>query len=155
MAINRRDFLTTASTAAIAASTLRNERAAAVPKAPKEFAGALGITTGSFSRHLSAEAEPGKLVLLDLPRIMRDELDMAVIDLMTANLPSLAPDYCERFRAAAEKAECVVTNLKMNQRVDMASGDENDREEALATYRTTIDAAARLGCRWVRPASSV
>jgi hypothetical protein len=154
MILNRRDFLT-ATSAAITASTLWNEHAAAARKPPKELAGAIGITTGSFSRHLSAEPEPGKLVLLDLPQIMRDELDMSVIDLMTANLTSLEPSYCEQFRAAAEKADCVVTNLKMNQRVDMASGDASARQEALATYRATIDAAARLGCRWVRPASSV
>src|SRR5262245_39271414 len=38
----------------------------------------LGVTTGSFVRHLSVEAEPGKLRLLDLPAIMRDQLDMRV-----------------------------------------------------------------------------
>jgi sugar phosphate isomerase/epimerase len=113
---------------------------------------ALGVTTGSFVRHLATQPAAGKLVLLDLPTIMRDELDLRVLDLMTATLPSLEPAYCERLRGAAERARCVITNLKMNQRdLDMASADPARRRHALDTYRATIDAAARLGCRWVRP----
>lgn len=112
----------------------------------------LGITTGSFMRNLSPEPAPGKLVLLDLPRIMRDELDLRVIDLMTATLVSLGPAYCDKLRDAAEKAGCVLTNLKMNQpELHMANADETVRRKALDVYKRTIDAAARLGVRWVRP----
>lgn len=111
-----------------------------------------GVTTGSFMKHLVESPQPGKLRMLDLPRIMRDELDMRVIDLMTATLPSLEAGYLERFRAAAERAGCVLTNLKMNQRgLDMGSPDESERRKALSEYKRTIDAAARLGVRWVRP----
>lgn len=121
----------------------------------RDLAGKIGVTTGSFMRNLSPEPVDGKLVLMDLPRIMRDELDLTVIDLMTATLPSLGPEYCERFRAVAEKAGCVITNLKMNQKdLDLASPEETLRRRSLAEYKQTIDAAARLGCRWVRPAST-
>jgi len=121
-------------------------------KPKSDLAGAMGITTGSFSRHVSEMPAKGKLVMLDLPKIMQGELDLKVIDLMTATLPSLEPAYCERFRAAAEKAGCVITNLKMNQKdLDMASRDEATRLHALTIYKKTIDAAQRLGCRWVRP----
>ncbi len=116
------------------------------------FSGELGITTGSFVRHLSATAAPGKLRLLDLPRIMRDELGMRVIDLMTATLVSLEPNYLTELRRAADDAGCVLTNLKMNQKgIDMTSADAAVRRQALDTYRQTIDAAALLGVRWVRP----
>src|SRR5436305_1022374 len=70
------------------------------------LSGALGVTTGSFVKHLSPEAAQGKLVMLDLPRIMREELDLRVLDLMTATLPSLGPDYCDRFRKLSEQAGC-------------------------------------------------
>lgn len=112
----------------------------------------LGITTGSFVRHLVETAQPGKLRLLDLPRLMRDELDMRVIDLMTATLVSLEPKYLEQLRQAAADAGCLLTNLKMNQKgLDLATADENLRRESIAVYRRTIDAAALLGVRWVRP----
>jgi hypothetical protein len=121
---------------------------AAVPALPRE----LGITTGSFVRHLVETAQPGKLRLLDLPRLMRDELDMRVIDLMTATLVSLEPKYLEQLRQAAADAGCVLTNLKMNQKgLDLAAVDEKLRRESITVYRRTIDAAAVLGVRWVRP----
>lgn len=117
-----------------------------------DVSGLLGVTTGSFMRNLTVQPQPGKLRLLDLPQIMRDELGMRVIDLMTATLASFEPRYLESLRAKAEKANCLLTNLKMNQRgLDMGSPDAAKRKKALDEYKRTIDAAARLGCRWVRP----
>jgi len=112
----------------------------------------LGVTTGSFTRNLTVERQPGKLRLLDLPAIMRDELDMRVIDLMTATLASMEPRYLDELRTAAERHGCVLTNLKMNNPgLDLASADESVRQHALTEYKRTMDAAARLGVRWVRP----
>jgi hypothetical protein len=116
------------------------------------FAGEVGVTTGSFMRHLSVEPAAGKLRLLDLPRLMREELDLRVIDLMTATLVSLEPAYLDQLRASAERAGCVLTNLKMNNPgLDPASADEALRRRSIDEYQRTIDAAARLGARWVRP----
>jgi Xylose isomerase-like TIM barrel len=144
--ISRRQFVCVAAAAAV----VRTSVAETTPLPP--LAGQLGITTGSFVRHLSESPQAGKLRLLDLPRIMRDELDMRVIDLMTATLPSLEPAYLEQFRSAAEKSGCWLTNLKMNQRdLDLGSEDEAVRRLAMDEYKRTIDAAARLGVRWVRP----
>jgi hypothetical protein len=116
------------------------------------LAGELGVTTGSFVRHLTTEPQPGKLRLLDLPQIMRDEFDMRVIDLMTATLPSLEPDYIQKLKNAAERAGCVLTNLTMNQPgLHLGSNDAAERRRAIDEYKRTIDAAALLGVRWVRP----
>jgi hypothetical protein len=149
--LSRRDFLHIA----VAGAGLPVLTAHAADEKPGGLAGQVGITTGSFSKHVSAERREGKLRLLDLPKIMREELDMRVIDLMTATLVSLEPEYLDELRAAAERAGCMLTNLKMNQRgLDMASVDEAERRRALDEYKRTIDAAARLGVRWVRPLPS-
>lgn len=121
-------------------------------KPPASLHKEIGVTTGSFMKHLSVEAQPGKLRLLDLPAIMRNELDMKVIDLMTATLASMTPDYLNQLRDRADAHGCMLTNLKMNQPgLDMASPDAAVRRQALDEYRRTIDAAERLGVRWVRP----
>jgi hypothetical protein len=147
--MNRRDFLRAA--CGIVAGTPLLSRAAVAPKAFL-LAGEVGITTGSFVRHLTGEPRDGKLRLLDLPRLMSEELDMRVIDLMTATLASMEPDYLDKLRTAADRSGCALTNLKMNQPgLDMASPDEAPRRRALDEYKRTIDAAARLGVRWVRP----
>ncbi len=71
---------------------------------------------------------------------------------MIATLASLQPAYLDDLRSRADKAGCVLTNLKMNQKgLEMGSLDEPTRKRALEEYKRTIDAAQRLGCRWVRP----
>jgi sugar phosphate isomerase/epimerase len=139
-------------------STLGGAIVAAAPvwadekKKHMDVTGQLGITTGSFMRHLSVDARKGKIRLLDVPQVMRDELDLRVIDLMTATMVSQQPAYLDELRARADKAGCTLTNLKMNQKgLDMASPDPATRGKALDEYKRTIDSAERLGCRWVRP----
>jgi hypothetical protein len=101
---------------------------------------------------LSNERQAGKLRLLDLPRLLRDELGMRVIDLMTATLRSLDLDFVRRLRDAADDVGCVLTNLKMNQPgLDLGSPAPAERRRAIEEYRRTIDIAAALGVRWVRP----
>lgn len=148
--MKRREFLQTAFTGT--ATVALAPRTVAAAGRMETLAGEIGITTGSFTRHLTAEPRAGKLRLLDLPRLMRDELDMRVIDLMTATLASMEPHYLEQLRTAAERAGCVLTNLKMNNPgIDMTSADESVRRRALDEYKRTMDAATRLGVRWVRP----
>ncbi len=147
--MNRRTFIHS-SVCAAALSTIA--RSASAAQKPASLAGEVGITTGSFMRHLTTEPRAGKLRLLDLPKIMHEELGMKVIDLMTATLASMEPAYLDQLRASADKARCVLTNLKMNNPgLDLASADENVRRHAIDEYKRTMEAAARLGVRWVRP----
>jgi hypothetical protein len=151
--LNRRDFLA-ASTAAATCAAL-TQGAETAPKRVKELERKLGITTSSFGMHIAPEPTAGKLTLLELPRLLRGELDLTVIDLNTSTLTSFEPAYLERVRKAADDAGCVLTNLKLNQRnVDMNSPDREVRRRALDTFKRSIDAAARLGCRWARPLPS-
>ena len=148
MSIDRRLFLKASlSGVAIGAST----SLAAETKTHEDLQGEVGITTGSLMQHLTVEPAKGKMRLLDLPKLMRDELDMKVIDLLNETLASMEPTYLDKFRNAAEDAGCVITNLKMNLDIDMASPDQSTRHAALDEYRRNIDVAQRLGCRWVRP----
>ena len=151
-ALTRRAFLH-ASAAGVLAAAAAPRAAALEPARPHpDLARQLGVTTGSFLKHLSASRAEGKLRLLDLPKIMRDDLDLKVIDLMTATIPAWDAGYLDELKGHAADAGCVITNLKMNQPgLDMTSADADTRERALNEYRRTIDAAQRLGCRWVRP----
>jgi sugar phosphate isomerase/epimerase len=148
--MHRRHFLKTSALAT--AGLLTRSPVLAADQKPKhpDLVGQMGITTGSFNRNIKA----GKFALIDLPKIMRDELDLKVIDLMTATFPYQDPKYCERFRKTAEDAGRIVTNLKMNLEVDLANPDEAGRKAAIAAFKEAVDSAALLGCRWVRPAPS-
>ena len=121
-------------------------------KPADSIATGLGITTSSLSGHLVAQPKKEQFSLPELPRIMRDELDMRVIDLNTSSVASYDPKYLYLCRNAAEKAGCVFINLKLNQRnLDMNSTDKAVREKAISEYKRSIDAAAQLGCKWARP----
>jgi len=58
----------------------------------------VGITTSSFSGHLVPRPAKGKVTRLELPRLLRDGLDMRVIDLNTSALASVEPAYLDQVR---------------------------------------------------------
>lgn len=134
----RRQFVAL-SGGAIAASTAR---------ADEKLTNEVGVVAAVFGAHQNA----GELALNDIPNIMRNELDMRVVDMNTMNFASLEPKVVDAFRQAAENAGCILTNLKMNQRgIDPGAADPEARKQAVAVYKNSIDAAARMGMRWVRP----
>ncbi len=159
--VSRRSFLNSAvrsATVAAAAGTFfppaHREASAQVQVGPlgNPLAGEVGITTSSLSGHLAEKTADGKYTLLDLPTLMRDELDMRIIDLNTSTSGQANFRDLEALRAKAEQKGCILTNLKLNQsQLDMNSRDKSVREHALAEYKRSIDAAAVLGLRWARP----
>lgn len=111
----------------------------------------VGLVSATLAAHQEHRVERG-IAFLDLPKIAREELGMEVLDLNTMNFPSWEPALLERFRAQAEKVGIPLTNLKLNQRgVQIGSPDADERASGMKTYRDSIDAAALLGLRWVRP----
>ena len=112
--ITRRQFLATTTAASIAGSVSR--LLAAPPTAAELLKDQVGVTTSSFSGHLVASPNARQFSLTDLPKLMRDELDMRVIDLNTSSLGSQEPKWLEKVRTAVADAGCVMINLKLNQR---------------------------------------
>ncbi len=151
MNLSRRVFLQSAATVAMALPRCRADEKSP-PAKNDSLAGEIGITSSSLALHMRPRVKNSKLTLLELPRILRNELDMRVIDLNTATLASEEPAYLDKVRAASEKAGCILTNLKLNQRgLDIGRPDVDVRRNALATYKKSIDTAARLGMKWARP----
>jgi hypothetical protein len=144
MPITRRELLAIGAVGLVARPAI--SRASAATPLERQ----VGITTGSFSPQL--RENPARFQLPELLKIIRDELDMRVVDVYTPSLASFEPEYLDGIRLAAEHAGCTLTNLKLNQSgLEMGSRDEALRERSLAEYERSIDAAARLGMRWVRP----
>ncbi|MCA9114272.1 MAG: TIM barrel protein [Planctomycetaceae bacterium] len=154
--IPRRTFLASLAAGSV---SLKSLAAAAVPASElrdgpafrKQLRNEVGMTVSSFSGHMTARPTAGKFTLLELPRLMRDELGMRVIDLNTDVVIDNDPAWAERARQAVADAGCVLTNLKLNQRgLDVGHEDPEVRRRAVAGYSTSIETAARLGCAWVR-----
>jgi hypothetical protein len=154
MLFTRREFLHASAVTgtAVAASNLVPLAATAKPPKKNPLARQLGITTSSLSGHIAAKPTKGKMTALEMPKILREELGMTIIDLNTSTIASTQPAYLEKLRTAADKAGCVLTNLKLNQRgLDMNISDKSVREKSLSIYKKSIDAASILGLKWARP----
>lgn len=156
--IDRRHFFRTSASlgaALITSGMLPTVRAAPANHQVASLAGAIGIVSASAHAQLTERAKGRRFTLLELPRILRDELDLRVIDLNTSSFPDFSRvdrGYLDKLRAAVADAGCTLTNLKMNQRgLDMNSPDKSVRRQALVEYKRSIDIAAQLGCRWARP----
>jgi hypothetical protein len=146
--VSRRQFLATASALAYSPATAFGKRDDPLAALENE----VGVTTSSFSRHLVAAPGSRQFSMLDLPKIMRDELDMRVIDLNTSSLGATTGAWLDKVKTAVDKAGCVMINLKMNQKgLDMNSPDRDIRKKALDAYKSSIDAASHLGIPWARP----
>lgn len=149
MPLTRRDFV------ALTGSALLTVQGSpsfvqATPGVPA-LAGKLGITMSSVQR-LAVAGKPRKYSMLDWPRMLREELDLTVIDLNSGAIDSHDPAQLEQVRVAADKAGCVLTNMKINRGdVDIGHADPAKRAEALRICKQWIDTSARLGLRWARP----
>ncbi|MBL9198858.1 MAG: TIM barrel protein [Opitutaceae bacterium] len=153
--MDRRTFLSTAAT--LAAATAARTRAAVAPNLA--WAGEVGLTTSSIFRQMTPGRADRHVGWLDLPKVMRDELGMRVLDFNSGSFASLEPGQLDKFRAALDAAGCVVSNVKVNttvlgvkvQDLSIESPDRAVREAALTRYRDWITAAHHVGARWVRP----
>ena len=111
----------------------------------------IGINTVCFNWHYRAAAAAQRIDPYDVPRLMSDELGVRVIDVVSTMLNTREHAPLEKFRQEAERARCVITNLKINIPDPLASGDAAVRKQGIEEYKRWIEAAAVLGARWVRP----
>ena len=145
---SRRRFLQLGAIGLVAPAALRG---ASVEKRPplKEL---VGVNTSSFARQNRATEPTQRIDPFDVPRLMREELDIRVIDLVSTMLATRELRILERFRTAADRAGCVITNLKVNDAtLHFEADDPLARRRALDEYKQWIDAAAVLSVRWLRP----
>src|SRR5689334_23354843 len=74
----------------------------------------VGITTSSLTGHIAVKPGEARIALLDLPRFVRQELDLRVIDLNTRTIQGATARELESLRKNASQSGCFLTNLKLN-----------------------------------------
>jgi len=150
----RRDFLKTTSAAVLAeVGGFAVPSRAAVPAGPADpqLVGLLGITMSSAGR-LMKDGKPDRIPIVDWPRLLRDELDMHVLDLNSGVIESHDPAYLDTVRRAADEAGVLLTNMKINRPdVDVGNADPAVRRKAVDQCKRWIETSGRLGLRWARP----
>jgi len=144
----RRRFFEIGASWLVTSTALRGAQPARHPPLPD----VIGINTVCFSRQQRATDPAQRIDPYDLPQLVRDEFDLRVLDLVSTMLNTRERGPLEKFRARAERAGCVISNLKINlPNVRYDSDDAATRRQGLDEYKRWIDAAVVLGARWVRP----
>jgi hypothetical protein len=149
MSINRRHFSQLALGGFLCAGPLPlSVGAFAKPDPLASLAGVVGITVGGG---IGEQKERGELSLLDLPRYVRNDLGMQLIDLNTRWFDNYDERLLDELREAAERQGCFFTNLKVNRSFDELYSEDNfQRQAAMQEARQLIQAAHTLGTRWIR-----
>ncbi len=144
---NRRNFvrLTSLSAGALALNSCSEQMG---KKETNSLEDVVGITTGGG---FGLRKGLGKLTLLDLPKYLRDDIGIRLIDINSRWFDSLDEKLLNLTREAAENADCFFTNFKVNHGVgNLNSPKEDVRKQAMLDARKRIDAAKILGTRWIR-----
>jgi hypothetical protein len=144
ISLNRRQFLI-GGTVVLAGSTSLTARNL------KPIRSEVGLVAATLAAHQS-HRRTGGMQLKEIPKWVKEELGIRVLDMNTMNFPKLDLQAAESLRTAAERHGCVLTNLKLNQRgLDPGNADKKTRDRAVTEYLRSIDLAAAMGMRWVRP----
>ena len=143
----RRTFLKQVGLTIGTAATCSTHCARAQDHSQPDLAGAIGLTTGG----LNHQRRRGELTLRSLPRFVRGELGLQLIDLNSRWLEGYQSSYLQQVRGIADEVGCYFTNLKVNHLFgDLYSPGQRERKRAHANARLLIDVAKQLGTRWIR-----
>ena len=90
--LNRRQFIQTTALSAAGLALGTSQVAVGKPSTDQvpELANAIGIVSASAHAQMTGRAQGRAFTLLDLPGILRNELDLKVVDLNTSSFPDFA-----------------------------------------------------------------
>ncbi|NIA15343.1 MAG: TIM barrel protein [Nitrospiraceae bacterium] len=109
-----------------------------------------GISLASWSLHRSMGEGKGKFPLLDMPKVAREELGIACIELSRTLVPSIEPAYLDKLSKNAADHDVYIHLIMVNAEGELGAAEEGARNDAVVRHKAWIDAAAYLGCKSVR-----
>jgi sugar phosphate isomerase/epimerase len=90
------------------------------------------------------------LTLLAVPAYYRERFGIRNLEFWSKHFESLEHAYLKELRGRIKKAGAELINVQVDEAYDLASGNEEERQQSLATVRKWVDAAAELGSRAIR-----
>ncbi|MCC6143908.1 MAG: TIM barrel protein, partial [Candidatus Hydrogenedentes bacterium] len=143
---SRRDFIkwTAAGAAATAfAPYLANAQATAKSR---EY----GISLAAWSLHKSIGEGEGKIPMLEMPRLAREEFGIEAIELVNRMLASDDQAYLDQFKKNAADHNVKILLIMIDGEGDIGHRSEKFREKAVENHKHWIDIAADMGCHSIR-----
>jgi sugar phosphate isomerase/epimerase len=151
---SRRDFIkwTAAGAAGAAFAPFLAQAQAAQEAAPDAAATGreYGISLAGWSLHKSIGEGEGKIPMLDMPRLAREEFGIEAIELVNRMLASDDQAYIDQFKKNAADHNVKILLIMIDGEGDIGHRSEKFRGKAVEQHKHWIDIAADMGCHSVR-----
>lgn len=109
-----------------------------------------GISLAGWSLHRSIGEGEGKIPMLDMPKVTRQEFDIGAIELVNRMLASTEKGYVDRFIKNAAGHDVKILLIMVDGEGSIGSSSDRDREDAVNRHTKWIDIAATMGCHSIR-----
>ena len=149
--MNRRTFLFRSSALAVTAWVAPSASFAASKAGDRIAMGTVLFRYRFKQTRPSSFTPPGSdLTLLDVPQYYRDRFGLSKVEFWSNHFESLDKSYLDTVKAKLRAAGSTLINVQVDASYNLASADDVQRRESLATAKQWIDAAAHPGSTAVR-----
>jgi sugar phosphate isomerase/epimerase len=108
------------------------------------------LSIAGWSLQQLFRAQPPKLQLLDFAPFCKDTFGVDAIELNNIFFASRDATYLKQLRAAADKSQVTLVNIAVDEKGDLSSDDQNERELGFTSYGAWIPIASQMGITAIR-----
>lgn len=147
---SRRDFLLKvvgASATAMGLASVTGKGGGTMEAAVKR---GYGISLAGWSLHRSIGKGGGKIPMLDMPKLARQEFGIGAIELVNGMLDSAETNYLDQLAKNAADNDVRLLLIMVDREGDIGAETREERKDAVGRHTKWIDAAAHLGCHSIR-----
>ena len=108
----------------------------------------LALSTTSLVNSIGEEG--GRISLLDVPRLVRDEFDLRAALLLNTQFERMDVEYVGQVHKALQKAQVELPVVLVQDVGNLGGGDVPVRATALSNYKSWVDRVVQLDCKVMR-----
>jgi sugar phosphate isomerase/epimerase len=108
------------------------------------------LSIAGWSLQQLFRAQPPKLQLLDFAWFCKDTFGVDAIELNNIFFAARDATYLQQLRAAADRNQVTLVNIAVDEKGDLASDDQGERELGIASYSAWIPIASQMGITAIR-----
>ena len=109
-----------------------------------------GISLATWSLHRTIGEGGGRVPMLDMPKMTRQDFGIEGLELVSTMLASTEPTYLDTLAKNAADNDTRLLLIMIDDEGDIASEDLADQLDAVTRHKKWIDIAAGLGCHSIR-----
>lgn len=109
-----------------------------------------GISLAGWSLHRTIGTGDGKVPMLEMPKMARDNWDFEAIELVSGMLASTEKSYLDELAKNAAASNVKIMLIMIDGQGNIGGDTEDERKEAVTKHKQWMDYAADFGCHTIR-----